>query len=270
MPQLANGLGLSRARFSGGGFVGPLDAYTTGLVDAFSAEFRLLTAHEGGLFNVRESVGSTEEVIGCTSAGRLNQTAFNAHIGAGIGLGVEWINQTGATNFIQTADATRQGQIVLNAVGSGAVLRLDNSNDRYDAIRTLTRPWTIYLVEKGNGGGSHRTLCSSGGNSLISTTRATLPAFIEGVVSDYTQAAGSAHVAALSAPSGGNAVFWLDSVDRTTNANTSEWGGLALAGGPFGEVAWADVCEILVYNVAHDASTVAAITAILNGLREIS
>ncbi len=53
MPQLANGLGLSRARFSGASFVGPLDDYTSGMTAAWDVRNRLRSDWAGALCEVR-------------------------------------------------------------------------------------------------------------------------------------------------------------------------------------------------------------------------
>lgn len=258
-------------------FVGPLDEFADGLLDAFSAEFRLLTTWEGGLFRVRESTGSTEAVIGVTPEGRFDADAFNAHIGAGDGLAVRWLNQAGGTDCVQTSDATKQGKILLNQVGGGAALAMDDSNDGYAAIRTLARPWTIYLVEKGavNGRTVSRVL-QSNNNCVLSPARdGANQAFIGGGVASYTVAENTPVVVALTAPSGSGASYYVDAVDRTdTPGNTNEWGDLYLGAGA-GAAASAEppnsrVCELLVYGVAHDASTVATITALLKGLRGIT
>lgn len=260
-------IGQNRPR--GSGFTGPLDAFTTGLLAAFDAEYLLLSTHAGGAFRVRESIGNTEAVIGYT-AGRIDATAFNAHIGAGNGYGVRWMNQvSGGTDHVQTSDATKQGQVLLNQIDSGAVLKLDNVNDGYTSFLNLSaRPWTIYLVEKGVAGGTTRTLQSPVDNRIISTNRnASNTAFIGGNVSNHYAGFAAPHVAALVGTAGGTSYF-VDGIDRTaTSGNTTQFGQINLGIGQNVEGANSCVCTILVYNVAHDNTTRAAIEAVLRTLR---
>lgn len=253
-------------------FVGALDEYTTGLVHAFSSDNRLLTAHEGGCFRVREDTGNTQSVIGFDGDGKFDATAFNAFIGGGNGFGVRWINQTGGNDFIQTDDATKQGQI-LNVAETGWVLRCDEPNDGYPSIGNISRPFTIYVVARGfslNG----RIVGSTDTNSLIHLTRTDgANAYISGGVGNYPMPLNESHVGVLTAASGVGASYYLDGANKTSSlGNTNSWGsGFAIGSYTyFSETAGSDICEILVYNVAHDNAQRSAIEAVLMSLRGIT
>lgn len=112
MPQLANGLGLSRARFSGGGFVGPLDGYTTGMVSAHSVIRRLLTSYEGALVRIRRSSDDAEQDIGVTGAGLLDTAAITSFVGANSAYVTAVYDQSGnSRNYLQ-ATASLQPRLV--------------------------------------------------------------------------------------------------------------------------------------------------------------
>lgn len=268
MPALGNALGLPY-RKNGLGFVGALDAYTANLADAFSAEYRLLTSYNGAAFSVRPSLGGSETDIGFSANGRFNTSAFSAHIGAGNGFAVRWYNQVaGSNNFVQTSDATKQGQIVASDVNGCCSLRLDSTNDGYPTIRTLNRPFTIYLVEQGLAGGVFRTV-NGGSNCIISTHRnATNNAFIGGNVSNNNAGILTPHVATLVGPSGSGASYFVNGVDHTnTGTNTNNWGTVILghdAASP--EPANSRVLSLLIYTTNHNSTTRAAIEAILKTL----
>lgn len=268
MPALGNALGLPY-RKNGLGFVGALDAYTANLADAFSAEYRLLTSYNGAAFSVRPSLGGSETDIGFSANGRFNTSAFSAHIGAGNGFAVRWYNQVaGSNNFVQTSDATKQGQIVASDVNGCCSLRMDAVNDGYPSIRTLNRPFTIYLVEQGLGGGVYRTLNGSS-NCIVSSHRnVTNNAFIAGNVSNFDAGISTPHVMSLVAPSGSGASYFVNGTNRTaTGTNTANWGTLHLGhSGTNAEPANSRLLTLLVYTVLHDSTTRAAIEQILKTL----
>lgn len=112
MPQLANGLGLSRARFSGGGFVGPLDDYLTSMGSCWSVARRLLSSYEGPLIRVRETGGSTEADIGYDANGNLDVAALASHVGSNSGFITKIYSQTASSRDFVQATAGRQLRIV--------------------------------------------------------------------------------------------------------------------------------------------------------------
>lgn len=268
MPALGNALGLP-FRKNGLGFVGALDAYASGLADAFSAEHRLLSSYMGAAFCVRPSLGGADADIGYLPTGRFNASAFAAHIGAGNGPAVKWYNQvSGSTHWEQTSDATKQGIVTPADVNGCCSLRMDAVNDGYPSIRTLNRPFTIYLVEQGLGGGVYRTLNGSS-NCLVSSHRnVTNNAFIAGNVSNFDAGISTPHVLSLVAPSGSGASYFVNGTNRTTTTtNTVNWGTLYLGhSGTNPEPANSRLLTLLVYTVSHDSTTRAAIEQILKTL----
>lgn len=115
MPQLANGLGLSRARFSGGGFVGPLDNYTTGIAGSWSVMRRLLTSYTGPIIRVRRSGDDAEADFSAGADGWIDTTALVAWVVAGGGTENGFVTtiygQALGRHFVQTT-AAAQRQIV--------------------------------------------------------------------------------------------------------------------------------------------------------------
>lgn len=250
-------------------FRGPLDDYTSGLVDAFSAEYRLLTSYTGAAFLVRPSLGGADADIGYLPTGRFNASALSTHVGAGDGFAVSWYNQVaGSNHFTQTSDATKQGRVVASDVNTCCSLRLDATNDGYPSIRTLNRPFTIYLVEHGLGGGVYRTLNGSS-NCIISAHRnVTNNAFVGGTISNHNAGTTTPHVCALVGPSGSGASYFVNGVNRTdTTTNTNNWGTIFLGhSAAFPEPANSRVLTILIYNTNHNTTTRQAIEAVLKTL----
>lgn len=268
MPALGAALGTPFGK-TGLGFVGALDAYASGLADAFSAEYRLLSSYVGAAFCVRPSLGGADADIGYLPTGRFNASAFAAHIGAGNGPAVKWYNQvSGSTHWQQTSDATKQGIVTPADVNGCCSLRMDAVNDGYPSIRTLNRPFTIYLVEQGLAGGVFRTV-NGGSNCIISTHRnAGNNAFIGGNVSNNNAGILTPHVATLVGPSGSGASYFVNGVDRTnTGTNTNNWGTVILGhDAAVPEPANSRVLSLLIYTTNHNSTTRAAIEAILKTL----
>jgi len=111
MPALANGLGLSRTRFRGSGFVGALDAYTTNLTVAWSLSRRLLSSYTGPLIRIRRSSDSTEQNIGATALGDLDTAAITSFVGSNSAFVRTVYHQNGGANLEQ-ATAASQPRIV--------------------------------------------------------------------------------------------------------------------------------------------------------------
>ena len=115
--QIVNPLD-SRRRFgfgsgvTGGAFVGPLDAYSTSLVGAWSVSRRLLATYTGPLVRVRRSSDSTEQDIGATATGDLDTTALLAFCGAGNGFVRTLYAQTGSGIDFGMSTAASQPLIV--------------------------------------------------------------------------------------------------------------------------------------------------------------
>ena len=78
---------------AGGGFVPPLDSYTTNIWAAWSTR-QLLTSWTGNVIRVRRSSDSTEQDIG-TVDGLLDESSLTSFVGAGTGRIVTYYDQTG-------------------------------------------------------------------------------------------------------------------------------------------------------------------------------
>lgn len=105
MPQLANGLGLSRARFSGGGFVGPLDAVESLGTEFHSVTHRLFTSYTGPLVRIRSGGGGSPEDFGATAAGVLDVAAVLAFLNGNTGYVVDVYGQKGVFDMDQSSGA---------------------------------------------------------------------------------------------------------------------------------------------------------------------
>lgn len=98
----------------GASFVGPLDAYTSGLRVAHSVARRLLSSYTGPLFRVRSSAGG-EQDIGYGSDGLADTAALASFIGANSGFVTIIYDQSGGGFHQRQTTAAAQMRIV----GSG-------------------------------------------------------------------------------------------------------------------------------------------------------
>jgi hypothetical protein len=100
-------------------FVGILDTYPNAAV-AYSVR-RLATAYTGPLLRVRRSSDNTEQDIGYTTLGDLDETALTNFVGANNGFVTTWYDQSGNANNATQSTAANQPQIV----SSGAVIKVN-------------------------------------------------------------------------------------------------------------------------------------------------
>jgi hypothetical protein len=147
MPQLSNGLGLSRSRFISGGFVGPLDDYTSGMVSAHSVIRRLLTSYEGSLVRIRRSSDDAEQDIGVTGAGLLDTAAITSFVGANSAYVTTVYDQSGnSRNYLQATAALQPrlvnaGTLETNS-GQPAIFNISASDTRLAmAAAVSVRTW---------------------------------------------------------------------------------------------------------------------------------
>ena len=94
------------------GFVGPLDAYTTGLGGAYSVARRLLTSYTGPLIRVRRDSDGTEADIGYDADGLLDEAALLAFVGAGSGYLVTIYDQSGLGRHVTCSTSANQIRVV--------------------------------------------------------------------------------------------------------------------------------------------------------------
>lgn len=97
-------------------FVGPLDAYASGLAGAYSVSRRLLASYAGGLIRVRRDSDGTEADIGCTAAGLLDVDALLLFAGVGSAYVVTFYDQSGLGRDVTCASLSNQLRIVDNVV----------------------------------------------------------------------------------------------------------------------------------------------------------
>jgi hypothetical protein len=119
-------------RVYGGAIPGILDTYPNAAV-AYSVR-RLATAYTGPLLRVRRSSDNTEQDIGYTTLGDLDETALTNFVGANNGFVTTWYDQSGNANNLTQTTAANQPQIV----SSGSVLTL-NSKPAVNSATSLKR-----------------------------------------------------------------------------------------------------------------------------------
>ena len=128
-----------------GGFVGPLDSYSTDLAAAYSLR-RLLTSYEGSAIRVREDSGNTEADIGFDADGNLDTAALSAHCGANSGYVTAWYDQSGNSKNATNNVAGEQPRIVssgtIDTINSLPSIRPDNTDD----ILLVTSPSTPSFI----------------------------------------------------------------------------------------------------------------------------
>jgi hypothetical protein len=101
----------------GTSYVGILDTYTNAAA-AYSVRL-LRSAYTGSAIRVRRSSDNTEQDIGFTSLGNLDESALTTFVGAGNGFVTTWYDQSGNGHNLAQSTALNQPQIV----GSGTVLK---------------------------------------------------------------------------------------------------------------------------------------------------
>lgn len=104
----------------GTSYVGILDTYTNAAA-AYSVRL-LRSAYTGSAIRVRRSSDNTEQDIGFTSLGNLDESALTTFVGAGNGFVTTWYDQSGNAANATQSTAINQPQIV----GSGTVFKQNN------------------------------------------------------------------------------------------------------------------------------------------------
>ena len=94
------------------GFVGPLDAYATGLGGAYSVARRLLASYTGPLIRVRRDSDGAEADIGYDAEGLLDEVALLAFVGAGSGYLVTIYDQSGLGRHVTCSTSADQIRVV--------------------------------------------------------------------------------------------------------------------------------------------------------------
>jgi hypothetical protein len=138
---------------------------------------KLRTAYAGSAIRVRRSNDNTEQDIGFTALGVLDQSALTTFCGAGNGFVTTWYDQSGnARNATQTT-AANQPQIVSNGSvileNSKPTVQFDGSNDFLNrtesASNLFATNFSFFNVHKVTDGSTRKTLIESTsiGNSVL-------------------------------------------------------------------------------------------------------
>ena len=123
-------------------FVGPLDAYTTGL-QAMLLPFRGLTSYTGNCFTIRDTNDDSTQDVGFAANGDCNPftTVGNAAMAT-------WYNQLGTNNASAPSNVT-QPFVIQNVINGLPVVRMDGVDDYYAAtIANGVYTRSIYIVTR--------------------------------------------------------------------------------------------------------------------------
>lgn len=116
---------------AGGGFVGPMDAFTLPW-RAYSLR-RLLSLYTGPIIRVRRSSDDTTLDVGFDVVGNLDTTALLAFVGANNGFVTRWYDQTGGGAHLEQGTAAAQPSIVtsgvVNLLDGLPAVTFDGTND---------------------------------------------------------------------------------------------------------------------------------------------
>lgn len=131
----------------GAAFVGPLDAYTSGMVGAYSVIRRLLLSYEGALVRLRRSSDDAEQDIGATALGVLDQAAITTFVGANSAYVTKVYDQSGAGHDYAQTTAALQPRMVSSGtldtnLGQPAIFNIAASSTFLQASSFAVRTWT--------------------------------------------------------------------------------------------------------------------------------
>jgi hypothetical protein len=274
MPALANGLGLSRTRFRGASFVGPLDAYSSNIQRLWCPGRRLLSSWAGNSGTLRETNSSTEQTFGYLPTGYLNTAGVSSFISGAGASSATWkliYDQKGSgDNLTQTTAAVQPLYLASHSgFNNRACLHLNTGAKGMPSTLSIVRPYSILVIEDDDGTAlSLRTITAYSGtgtfvNNLLCANRSGLSAFRSGLVSSTHTS--NACVQVFTGPSTGNHVFYRDGTNITTASVTSDdWNKLSVGVAPSGsEGAITKIFAVIVFNSALSASDVTAIQTIL-------
>lgn len=141
-----------------------LDQYPTALF-AYSSSRKLRASYTGSAIRVRRSSDNTEQDIGFTTSGLLDESSLTSFVGVNNGFVVTWYDQSGNGNNATQATLNQQPQIVSSGtvltVNSRPSILYDGVNDR---LTPGTAAWNLdgtsaYVVMKAT--------TATGGNSVV-------------------------------------------------------------------------------------------------------
>lgn len=147
---------MSRPGNGGASFVGPLDAYTSGMVGAYSVIRRLLLSYEGALVRLRRSSDDAEQDIGATALGVLDQAAITTFVGANSAYVTKVYDQSGnSRNYLQATAALQPrlvnaGTLETNS-GQPAIFNISASSTFLAlAVAVSVRTWITTAYQNAN------------------------------------------------------------------------------------------------------------------------
>jgi len=246
-------------------FVGPLDAYESGLAFAV-LPFRGFTSYTGACCRVRDAGDSDAEQDEVFDAA--GEPVFPTLVGAG---GARWwYDQSGEGNDMPQSSSASQPTLTAGVVNGYQTMRFDGVNDKMGVEVGAWTETTIYLVAK-------RISPTSNGRLLELSSSFDSSLFVDGT-GDYKYYAGSPD---LLSSVGGPSSDWSIIVLKAANTNGFTPYVNGAAGAPFaflsprdryfinlcassaGEYGNFDVAAVMRWDVAHDDTTREAIQNIL-------
>lgn len=252
-------------------FVGPLDAYTTGL-QAMLLPFRGLTSYTGDCFTIRDTNDDSTQVVGFAANGDCD--AFTTVGNAAM---VTWYNQLG-TNDASAPSNAQQPFIMQNIINGLPVVRMDGVDDYFASTITggvYTR--SIYIVTRKRSAQSGSITTYASGLASASSTILGDSLAISLAGGWGYRASGISTTKALGGDVQTNSLISIIGIDGS-NGNIYVNNGAATAFDPAGTFSSAtlaatgiaaqpvsdvDVMAQLYYNATHDDTTRQSIQTIL-------
>ncbi len=176
MPQLANGLGLSRARFSGASFVGPLDDYQSSLTGLWLPR-RAFTSYTGIDAVVRDTSDDAEQDVLFAPAG---PAIFPAVTGDAAVTTAS--DQCGAADWVN-ATAAEQPLLIDGVVNGLPVIRVESGKNLIVTLGSSAAR-TLYLVARKRSAAAGASVLSAGGFHVSGTATGA-------ILADYSGSTGA-------------------------------------------------------------------------------
>lgn len=255
----------------GGGFVGPLDSYTSSLSLAL-LPFRGFSTYAGDAFTIRDTSDDSEAALGFDATG-----ALNTKTAAGNEAIKTWFDQSGNGNDISQTTAASQALLTRAVVNSQAVARFDGSDDEMSLAMSGGDARTVYVVCKMRATTDNARAfkdCTAGANADTYYSNATgkfYYYFTSPNVVDPVGGVGTNWSLVCLKYSGGT------TCQPYVNGSTAEAAfgasayayapafGFVLGSGGGGSYGAVDIAARLVYDATHDDTTRGAIQTILAG-----
>lgn len=251
-----------------GGFVGPLDDYTSNLAIAL-LPFRGFSSYEGSAYTIRDTNDDSTAALGFAANGDLN-----AKTAVGNEAIRTWFDQSGNGNDLPQATAASQPLLTRNIVNSLPVARFDGSDDEMRGAGSTSDNRTVYMVCKFLATTDNARVwkdCDSGANADVYYNNATGKFYYYLTTPNVVDPVGGTgtnwSLVCLKYTSGTTCAPYVNNTASTafgTGAYAGPNKGFYYlgsgAGGSYGNV---DIAARLVYDTAHSDATRQAIQTIL-------